>query len=199
MTSMNLIDISGHSGNEFVWYHVIENALSPNTLKKIERYVDKKEMFDAGVNQNYESCEDSIRKTKCCYLEDVDSLAPVYEELSSIVKYVNSKNWKYNVCGWEPMHYLNYDVGDYFTWHIDTFPTPSTMTQRKISFSLGISHAHEYEGGHLELKMGNDSIKIKLRKNDIIIFNSFLLHRVTPITKGTRKALVGFLHGPNFV
>ena len=192
--------------NEFIWYERIENALSSNSIKSIERYVNKKDMFDAGVNEDYGTCDESVRKTKGCYLADEetvsipDSLVPVYKELSSIIKDVNSKSWMYNIGGWEAMQYFKYGVGDHFTWHIDTVPTPFTITQRKISFSLGISHSHEYEGGDLELSTGGiNPNKIKLRKNEMIIFNSFLLHRVTPITKGTRKTLVGFVHGPNFV
>jgi len=199
-------NLNNTPSSEFVWYEIVENALSLNSIKSIERYVNKKDMFDAGVNEEYGTCDESVRKTKGCYLADEetvsipDSLVPVYEELSSIIKDVNSKSWKYNIGGWEPMQYFKYGVGDHFTWHIDTQPTPQTITQRKISFSLGISHSHEYEGGDLELLMGGiNANKIKLRKNEMIIFNSFLLHRVTPITKGTRKTLVGFVHGPNFV
>ena len=201
-------NIDNHSGNSFVWYEIIENALSTNSLKQVERYVEKKRhaWFQTGVNENYNSCDEIIRKSKGCYLADEetfstpDELVPVYSEISNIIGDVNNRYWKYNIRGWEPMQYFNYDVGDHFTWHIDTEPTPQKDTQRKISFSLGISHAHEYEGGDLEVIMGgHNPFKLKLRKNDMIVFNSFLLHRVTPITKGTRKSLVGFLHGPNFV
>ena len=195
-------NIDNHSGNSFVWYEIIENALSTNSLKQVERYVEKKRNAWFGVDNGNEL----IRKSKGCYLvdEETDSvpttLTTVYQELSNIIRDVNERYWKYNIRGWESMQYFNYDVGDHFTWHIDTEPTPQKDTQRKISFSLGISHAHEYEGGELEVLMGgHNPLKVKLRKNDMIIFNSFLLHRVTPITKGTRKTLVGFVHGPNFV
>ena len=195
-------NIDNHSGNSFVWYEIIENALSTNSLKQVERYVEKKRHAWFGADNGNEL----IRKSKGCYLvdEETDSvpttLTTVYQELSNIIRDVNERYWRYNIRGWESMQYFNYDVGDHFTWHIDTEPTPQKDTQRKISFSLGISHAHEYEGGELEVLMGgHNPLKVKLRKNDMIIFNSFLLHRVTPITKGTRKTLVGFVHGPNFV
>ena len=58
----------------------------------------------------------------------------------------------------------------------------------------------EFEGGDLELyKFGDKPDTMKMKKNSILFFPSFILHRVTPVTSGTRKALVGWVHGPNFV
>jgi PKHD-type hydroxylase len=32
----------------------------------------------------------------------------------------------------------------------------------------------------------------------LLVFPAFWLHRVTPTTKGTRQAIVGWVHGPSF-
>ena len=39
----------------------------------------------------------------------------------------------------------------------------------------------------------------ELKKGAMILFPSFLLHKVSPVTKGTRNSLVGWVRGPNFV
>ena len=40
---------------------------------------------------------------------------------------------------------------------------------------------------------------IELEKYEIVFFPSWMPHMVTPVTKGTRKTLVGWVHGPDFV
>jgi PKHD-type hydroxylase len=40
---------------------------------------------------------------------------------------------------------------------------------------------------------------VKLGRGEIVIFPSFILHRVTPVTKGKRRVIVGWALGPNFV
>jgi PKHD-type hydroxylase len=57
---------------------------------------------------------------------------------------------------------------------------------------------NDYEGGDLEF-LNSVTKKADLRKKgSIIIFPSFLAHRVTPVTKGTRLSLVGWIHGETY-
>jgi len=37
-----------------------------------------------------------------------------------------------------------------------------------------------------------------MKKGDIIVFPSFMVHRVKPVTKGTRKSIVIWVLGPKF-
>ena len=68
--------------------------------------------------------------------------------------------------------------------------------QRKLSFSIFINDPSEYEGGQLEIWMDNNQYDIIPKtKGGIVVFPSFLLHRVTPVTKGIRKVIVGFING----
>jgi PKHD-type hydroxylase len=61
-----------------------------------------------------------------------------------------------------------------------------------------LSDPEEYEGGELLLKTSAFPIKTLNKKGTIIFFPSYVLHEVTPVTKGTRKTLVGWVLGPNF-
>jgi PKHD-type hydroxylase len=130
-----------------------------------------------------------------------DDLVSVYEELTSLSRRVNDAFWRYNIEGWEPFQYGEYraDRNGHYTWHIDTSARFNGGHVRKLSFSLGLSHRHEYEGGSLEIKYGCKPFEYKIGKGDMVVFPSFLLHRVTPVTKGVRKTLVGWGRGPNFV
>ena len=64
----------------------------------------------------------------------------------------------------------------------------------------------DYEGGELEIanlnpKRINQNIKFKdkFTTGTIVTFPSFMWHKVHPVTKGTRKVLVGWVVGPPFV
>ena len=57
----------------------------------------------------------------------------------------------------------------------------------------------DFEGGELLLMPDFQGIKTDLQKHEICFFPSWLPHKVTPVTKGIRKSIVGWVHGPDFV
>ena len=66
-------------------------------------------------------------------------------------------------------------------------------TQRKLSFSVQLSHPNDYRGGDLLLNNGAESIS--KNKGSMTLFPSHTLHEVTPVTKGVRYSLVGWVIG----
>ena len=70
---------------------------------------------------------------------------------------------------------------------------------RKLSYSILVNSEKEFEGGDLQLMAGPEEITIPLTQNQIVFFPSYILHRVTPVTKGIRKAVVGWVRGPDLV
>lgn len=194
------------AGEHDVFLKVIPNAVSQQSLHAIQKYISKKELFDASVKSGGKStADDNTRSTLMCWLSEgnevPEDVLPVYHELCAIARQVNDVYWKYMLEGWEPFQYGEYraDKNGHYTWHVDTTARFNGGHVRKLSFSLGLSHRHEYEGGNLEIKYGQESFKYKIGKGDMVIFPSWQLHRVTPVTKGIRKTLVGWGRGPNFV
>ena len=194
------------AGEHDVFVKVIPNAVSQQSLNAIQKYVRGKELFDASVKRGGEStADDNTRSTLMCWMSEgnevPEDVLPVYHELCAIARQVNDVYWKYMLEGWEPFQYGEYraDKNGHYTWHVDTTARFNGGHVRKLSFSLGLTHRHEYEGGNLEIKYGQESFKYKIGKGDMVIFPSWQLHRVTPVTKGVRKTLVGWGRGPNFV
>ena len=69
---------------------------------------------------------------------------------------------------------------------------------RKISFSIILNT--DYEGGNFEFEVGalhekERTITLTPKLGCAIVFPSFTFHRVTPVTKGTRYSLVGWICG----
>lgn len=68
------------------------------------------------------------------------------------------------------------------------------QNRRKVSVTVQLSSPEEYEGGDLEFNLGN-VISGPREQGAAVIFPSFYLHRVTPITKGVRKSFVLWVGG----
>jgi PKHD-type hydroxylase len=69
---------------------------------------------------------------------------------------------------------------------------------RKLSFVLFLNDVSEYEGGKLLLYNATEPLIPEALKGTIVFFPSYVLHEVTPVTKGTRNTLVGWVSGPRF-
>lgn len=97
---------------------------------------------------------------------------------------------------YERPQFTQYSVGDKFDWHEDNNIFAKHESDRKLSLVVQLSHSASYEGGKLELDehpiLENHFSKL----GDVIIFPSFLRHRVTEITSGTRHSLVMWFLGP---
>ena len=86
-----------------------------------------------------------------------------------------------------------------YDWHMDLGPEP-IQSMRKLSYSI-LLNVGEYEGGEIEFNVGKKT-EVSLVGPDalgsMILFPSYLIHRVLPITKGIRYAIVGWMHGNSF-
>jgi PKHD-type hydroxylase len=128
-----------------------------------------------------------------------DSMQP----LGCIAKaYINTANqssgWDYHLTTQEATQLGRYksDNKGYYDWHEDSF-TPKDGVQRKLSISILLSDPSEFEGGELQFK-GIEDRKILTKQGSIVVFPSFIEHRVTPVTKGVRYSAVTWANGPSF-
>ena len=87
-----------------------------------------------------------------------------------------------------------------YDWHCDTFWANPTTYDRKISIVIQLSDPSEYEGGEFQFDPQYPQMPANeiIKKGTVIVFPSFLNHRVTPVTKGERKSLVSWIQGPKF-
>jgi PKHD-type hydroxylase len=70
------------------------------------------------------------------------------------------------------------------------------MYDRKITAILVLSDPSEYTGGSLEFEDGQ--VYTNIAKGSLITFPSYIRHKVTPVTKGIRVAIVFWAEGPRF-
>ncbi|MEA3053197.1 MAG: hypothetical protein QOG72_2100 [Sphingomonadales bacterium] len=89
----------------------------------------------------------------------------------------------------EPLQILRYGVGGHFqTWHSDA--GYDAVARRLVSVSVELSPLGDHEGGDLEIVPDTIGRVRNLERGGARFFPSRALHRVTPVTRGTRHALV---------
>jgi PKHD-type hydroxylase len=140
----------------------------------------------------------------------------IYKEIHPYIHEANKlAGWNFDWDWSESCQFTKYGVGQYYGWHCDSWDQPYQRPQntdgtwppdhnkiRKLSVTISLCEPTEYVGGNLEFDFRNsmdtewkkgkttkECIEIRPR-GSIIVFPSFVWHRVTPVTKGTRYSLV---------
>ncbi len=110
---------------------------------------------------------------------------------------LNQKYFNFDLFGiTEGLQFTNYTApsGNYGK-HVDrSFSIPI----RKLSMSIQLSNPNEYEGGDLLLHEGEEGIPLLKEQGTLLLFPSYILHEVTPVTKGERNSLVTWITGTPF-
>ena len=167
-------------------------ALYPPTLNSAKVSV-------ADGNKHVDGDRPEYRKSSVTFIERDLATAPesLFRRLGQLVVESNEKVFGFTIQGSESFQLTEYDVGGEYQWHLDIGPGNAAL--RKISVSAQLSNETEYEGGELELQNGGlQPLVADKTIGTAILFPSYLLHRVLPVTKGKRRALVAWITGPKF-
>ena len=93
-----------------------------------------------------------------------------------------------------------YQQGEYYGTHMDDSLMNGVRTD--ISFTLGLSPLSDFEGGELVIEDASGERSWRLGQGDILMYPSHYLHRVNPVTKGSRLAMIGWVQSlvkqPNY-
>ena len=122
----------------------------------------------------------------------------VFERITGSIVAMNQKFWQFDLTRIETLQHSVYEVGQFYGDHVDMMYRAASRATRKLSFTIQLDDPKDYEGGDLLLKTSKTPDTAKKEKGTIIFFPSYVLHEVTPVTKGTRRSLVGWVSGPPF-
>jgi PKHD-type hydroxylase len=136
-----------------------------------------------------------VRKSRISWIGIQGETAWLYEKIWQTFRAVN-RWYEFELLGLvDEIQYAVYDVGDRFDWHLDT--GGGQTSTRKISLSVQLADGGRYAGGDLQFSASSE-LETARRRGTIIAFPSFLSHRVTEVTHGSRMSLVAWAHGPAF-
>ena len=91
-----------------------------------------------------------------------------------------------------PPRFNRYGVGQTYGAHVDAaLMRPANggeMVRTDLSVTVFLTDPSEYEGGELEIEGNFGAQAVKLAAGDAVLYPANSLHRVTPVTRGTRFA-----------
>ena len=205
------------------YYWSFPSVLTPKFCDDVIAYANSKKEVMArtgGYDKKQLEKEDvkniqRKRKSDLVWLNDLW----IYKELHPYVHEANKNaGWNFQWDRSESCQFTKYKLNQYYDWHCDSwdkpYNKPNTLDHgkiRKLSMTCQLTDGSEYTGGELEFdtrqyepNMRDESkhcIKCKeiLPKGSIIIFPSFVWHRVKPVTSGTRYSLVVWHLGKPFI
>ena len=182
-------------------FAVWSNAFTSEELDRIEAIGDSLTADEATIatTTSYGEVRDQIRVTRTAWLEPKPEARWIYDRMQRAVRSLNDRVYQFDLSGFsENFQYTVYrsSEGGHYDWHVDQGAV--LKTRRKLSISLQLSDPAQYDGCDLQFSGGNKTANAPRDRGMIIAFPSYVLHRVTPCTRGTRKAVVAWTTGPQF-
>ena len=180
-------------------YYYFTNGFNNKELDKIYKDVATLN-FEKASTIDSKSNGKEIRSSSVKWIPNNQQWSWLYLKLMDMAVQANNALWHFDLYSVPDLiQYTEYYATEngHYTWHQDF--GPGTPSLRKVSITVQLSGPDEYEGGDLEYwKGGNDIVKAPKDKGLVFIFPSYMMHRVTPITKGTRRSFVLWVGGEHY-
>lgn len=173
-----------------------DNAFSSDECKSI---IDK---FKNDVSKARIANDAVISETRDSNVYFIDSGAAennwIFSRLATIIIRMNDQFFNFDIERIESVQFSEYDSAykGFYKSHVDA--AYETSTFRKLSFSLQLSNNDDYSGGNLLFHTSYNPQTAPRTEGTLSLFPSYTLHEVTPVTEGTRYALVGWVLGKRF-
>jgi PKHD-type hydroxylase len=176
---------------EHYWF---EKGFSPKDVNRINKLTKEGSLQEASV---LSGAGKNTRDSSIKWLEPNSKHSWIYDTLVHYIQEANSI-WKFDLhTVIDDIQYTEYEGGgNHYDWHVDI--GPGSISHRKVSVIVQLSDPSEYKGGKLQINTGGQVKTIPQVKGSVVIFPSYLLHRVTPVTTGLRKSLVLWAGGGHY-
>ena len=196
----------------FNYYHYFKSAIPERICDDIVRYghlikdtlaVTGNYSTDTKLNKKQMKDLKKTRNSNVVWMND----NWIYREIQPYINAANrDSGWNFDWDFSEECQFTKYKKGQYYDWHCDSWDkpydapnTPSHGKIRKLSVTVSLSDPKDYKGGELEFdfrnNMPNKKANIRkckeiLPKGSLVVFPSFVWHRVCPVKSGERNSLV---------
>ena len=173
----------------WMWDEVVDKDFCRYVLSKINWEESLEGSLIADKAEDHEH-----RKTRVVWCNPYEPIGAVLQAF--ILEANRAAGWNYDLTHFEHIQLGRYENSGHYDWHMDVVKPDENGSQRKLSAVMLLNDSDEYEGGHLEVEGYEGNVLLKA--GNLIVFPSFVKHRVTPVTKGVRYSAVCWCHGPAF-
>tara|TARA_R110000787_G_scaffold25200_1_gene70873 strand:- start:270 stop:890 length:621 start_codon:yes stop_codon:yes gene_type:complete len=194
--------------NDYYWY--FDSALSNKVCNEIINLGIKKGQEPASINGLTKPSKKEVKDLKKARDSNVAFISEpwIYDQIHPFINEANTKaKWDFQWDFSEACQFTKYSKNQFYDWHLDAWDEPYNNLNdkdlngkiRKLSVTVSLSDPKDYEGGELEFDCRNELFGKKKNiltcnqikpRGSIVVFPSFIWHRVKPIIKGTRYSLV---------
>ncbi len=182
-----------HNFTEFIYY---SGLVLPHEIEQIHNLWEEEKVIKATLSGD-QKYNDEIRKSSVIFIDNTAENDWLYHKLGSVAIKTNNESYWFDLLGFhQELQLTKYTEGDFFDWHLDF--GAGEISARKLSVTVQLSDPDEYEGGDLQFMINQKIVTAPRTKGTVIVFPSFIMHRVTPITKGIRQSIVGWVSGPPY-
>mgnify|MGYP003137883707 CR=1 FL=1 len=185
-------------------YIVFENALGKEICEQIietgkNKWIQGKIQYE---EQNKVKLHKKTRDSDVAWCDDDWLYKICWDYLNTANK---NANWNFQISSCEPMQITRYKKNGHYDFHFDgngftryNMPEDEVLHGKTRKLSMTIVLNQDYEGGEFEFFDSGKTL-IKEKMGTVIVFPSYFVHRVRPVTKGTRYSLVAWFTGEPFV
>lgn len=174
----------------------LADVLSSRDCEVLLGYIDSYGQVQGGVAHEDGAgphLDPEIRRARQTVIPRNADTAWVYEQLGGALASCNRDCFGFDLRDFDQdLSIVDYREGDFYDWHLDV---GREAPSRKLSASVVLSSPEDYEGGALTFPGARFD---RVAQGSAVVFPSFLLHGVQPVTRGRRCALLAWVGGPRF-
>ena len=175
-------------------YYYWKKAISVDSIKALNKKI-KKNFISVGRDYPAVRSSKTSRVKRIVYGVVKDMIKPCIERGLS----ANENIWGFNLYPLVDDKVLNYNMyrpQTEYSWHVDV--NRNANHDMKLTMLINLSEGR-YTGGKFALFEGS-CIEVEefSGPGDVVIFPSYINHRVTPIRSGTRNTLTVWFNGPRW-
>jgi PKHD-type hydroxylase len=170
---------------------VIDSVLNQEEVAQLRRHIDQGDWVDGQLTAGEQA--KSVKHNQQLNAED-----KLTQELGDVVldRLANTPQF---IAAALPLKIFppmvnRYQNGETYGLHVDNavrfVPGTITRVRSDLSATLFLSSPDDYEGGELHIEEQFGSQQIKLNAGDMVLYPSRSLHRVKPVTDGSRVSVV---------
>ena len=173
-------------------YAYCENVFTKEECNKIIKIAKEK-----GLSKGVTRGKSDVRLSNISWLYSTDNLEWAFRKITDHVLNLNERYFNFDIFGLnEGFQFTNYKApSDKYGKHIDR---AYDFLTRKLSISIQLTDPSKYEGGELIIYEDDTGTEMKKEQGTLVMFPSWMLHEVKPVTKGERNSLVAWVTGNQF-
>lgn len=183
----------------FVLFGYLQNFLSKDECNEIFALAGMMPMIEGLIGRNENQKNENLRNNMISFFDSDNILHTwIFDKIYTGMLDMNQQFWQFELEKLETVQFSKYGIGQHYGDHMD-MSWNDTYNQRKLSCSIQLSDPDSYQGGDLQFHQpSNDYVTAPRDLGAIVVFPSFSIHRVTPVTQGERHSLVGWAVGRHF-